>query len=61
MLAESKKRYINEVIRHELYHAILIELGKWYDYGIHTEENVNLLAITYPKIKAIFEALEVEE
>lgn len=54
-------KYANEVARHELLHAIMHELGKWYNYGIHTEENVNLLAITYPKMKAIFKELGVEE
>ena len=59
---QNLKAYADTVLRHEAIHAILNESGlEQHAHPMHNEEFVNWIAIQYPKMKKIFEQLEVEE
>jgi len=47
------------IIRHEVIHALLFESGLAENCGDHNEQNVDWIAIMYPKMKKIFEELGV--
>lgn len=53
---ENIDEYIHKVIRHEAFHALFAEMGikKW----MQDEELVDMLAMQYPKIRAIMDACD---
>lgn len=60
------KKYYPQVLRHELIHAFLNESGLQANSGIinnigwaKNEEMVDFFAIQYPKIKKLFEELQI--
>lgn len=56
------ERYESRTIRHEIIHAILFESGLDHNAGWpRNEEIVDWMAIQFPKILEIFEALSVEK
>ncbi len=59
--AEMQDLFANKVIRHEIIHAFFTESGliDQCDYATN-EELVDWIAVQFPKIKAVFEKLEVE-
>jgi hypothetical protein len=56
------KNHINKVKRHEIIHAMLYESGLDCNSDWATnEEIVDWVAIQYPKLKSIYEKLNIEE
>ena len=53
--------YKKSVIRHEVIHALLFESGLAENCSNHNEQNVDWIAIMYPKMKKIFEKLGCDE
>lgn len=59
---ESNHEYLKRVVlRHEITHAILWELGLTANTGTNEEQIADFIGIQYPKIKKIFESLNIEE
>lgn len=56
----NREKYINEVVRHEIMHAVFSEAGIEINFGMHNEDTVNWIVRMYPKMKAIFEELGIE-
>jgi hypothetical protein len=54
------KSYKRKVLRHEIIHAIMEECGMSAHDDLANERFVDWVAIMYPKIKAIFEKLNIE-
>ena len=51
--------YNRKVLRHEIMHAILYESGLGCNSWADNEEIIDWIAIQYPKLKAIFDKLEI--
>ena len=58
---EDRNAYKRLVLRHEILHALCDECGLDADYGINTECNINWIAKLYPRMKALFKELEIED
>jgi hypothetical protein len=63
---EDVNRYARTVLRHEVIHAFLHESGLGHNSNeveswATNEEMVDWIAIQYPKIKKVFEALDISE
>lgn len=52
--------YKSKVLRHEALHALGFESGLGCNSFLQNEECVDWIAIMYPKMKKIFEELEIE-
>lgn len=50
----------NQILRHELVHAYLFEVGMAFGYGIHNEDNVDFIAMIFPKLNKIFKEANCE-
>lgn len=55
------KQYKRKVLRHEVIHAIMEECGLSVHADIHNEQFVDWIAVMYPKLKVMFEKLEIEK
>lgn len=53
------KVHADKVFRHECIHALMFECGLMENYENHNETNVDWIACMYPKMKKIFEELNV--
>lgn len=53
--------YKRKVVRHEVVHAFLYESGLAFNSWGKNEEVVDWIALQFPKMKAVFETLEVEK
>lgn len=49
-----------QILRHELVHAYLYECGIDVGYGIHSEDNVDFIAMIFPKLNKIFKEANCE-
>lgn len=58
---ENIDSYSNEILRHELIHAILYECGLSACSWVENEEIVDWLAVPFPKISNIFSIAGVEK
>lgn len=59
---ENLKWQADKVLRHEIVHALLFESGLSECHErIHNEQVVDWVASMYPKMKKIFEQLQIEE
>ena len=50
----------SQILRHELVHAYLYEVGIAFGYGIHNEDNVDFIAMIFPKLNKIFKEANCE-
>lgn len=57
-----KAASVNRVIRHEIIHAFMFESGLGYNFEWDKAEEtmVDWVAIQYPKLKAVYEELGIE-
>lgn len=64
ILDNLQDRYYRHTMRHEIIHALLYECGleaEMYhpDYG-HDEQMIDWIAIQYPRLKEIFQKLDID-
>ena len=52
---QNKKEYLDEVVRHELLHAFLLEGGIAYNTSVHTEQYIDWLVVQWDKISDMFD------